>query len=144
MHRTLSLLAVLALGAGCDSVSRTGDARAGATATISMEEGTMREIDIHGFKADLDAGRVQALYDVRTPAEYAEGHVPGTTLVPLQELQAREAEFEGDKDKTIYLICRSGGRSGQAAQYLASKGYDVVNIQGGTSAWIQAGHPVER
>jgi rhodanese-related sulfurtransferase len=104
----------------------------------------MREIDLDSFKSLRESGAAPILFDVRNPDEYAAGHVPGAVLVPLPQLAERMDTFEAHKGETIYLICQSGGRSGRAAQYLSSQGYDVVNILGGTGGWIRNGWPVDR
>ncbi|HEY8678219.1 MAG TPA: rhodanese-like domain-containing protein [Candidatus Dormibacteraeota bacterium] len=83
------------------------------------------------------------LLDVREPWEYAEGHVPGAQLVPLSELESRVSEVP--KDRSVLSICHSGQRSLAAAAFLLAEGYpDVSNVDGGTSAWIQRGYPVDR
>ena len=85
-------------------------------------------------------GAGATVFDVREVAEYIEAHVPGAILVPLSELTERAGEFP--TDSTVYLICRSGGRSMQAAQFLVERGVSPVNVAGGTLAWIEAGHAV--
>lgn len=70
--------------------------------------------------------------DVRTPGEVAEGAVTGALTIPLQELEERSKELP--KDKKILVYCRSGKRSANATAYLASLGYDVVNVKGGFMA----------
>jgi len=65
--------------------------------------------------------------DVREENEYAMGHIPVAKNIPLGTIP--EADFS--KDETYYIICRSGGRSMRACQYLANQGVDVVNVQGG-------------
>jgi rhodanese-related sulfurtransferase len=81
--------------------------------------------------------------DVREPWEYAEGHVPGAQLLPLSELEERVAEVP--RDRAILAICHSGQRSLAAAAFLLTEGYaDVSNVDGGTSAWIERGYPVDR
>ncbi|MGA0878495.1 MAG: rhodanese-like domain-containing protein [Ilumatobacteraceae bacterium] len=98
-----------------------------------------REITVDELES-LVAGGAR-LVDVREPDEYAAGHVPGARLVPLGEVPARVADcVEGGG--TTYLICRSGGRSATACQHLAGLGLDVVNVAGGTMAWIMSGRPV--
>jgi phage shock protein E len=83
------------------------------------------------------------MLDVRTPEEYAQGHIPGVTLIPLDQVGNRLAEIP--KDKTIVVTCRSGNRSAQAAQLLRQKGYENVhNMLGGFAAWENAGYPVEK
>jgi rhodanese-related sulfurtransferase len=81
--------------------------------------------------------------DVREPWEYAEGHVPGAQLVPLGELEERVGELP--RDRPVYPICHSGHRSLAAAAFLLSQGFpEVSNVDGGTSAWIERGFPVDR
>ncbi|RMH52730.1 MAG: rhodanese-like domain-containing protein [Zetaproteobacteria bacterium] len=84
------------------------------------------------------------LIDVRTPEEYARGHVPGARLISLDALPARAHEVPKDRD--VYLICRSGARSAQALKYLSDHhGHArLFNVAGGTLAWIEAGYPVEQ
>lgn len=96
------------------------------------------EISVEELVGVLADGAV--LFDVREPDEYDDGHVSGAILIPLGEVPTRVQEF-GDK-APIYLICRSGGRSMQAAKFLARNGRDTVNIAGGTLAWIALGYDV--
>jgi hydroxyacylglutathione hydrolase len=81
--------------------------------------------------------------DVRTAGEFTEGHVPGARLLPLAELEQRLAEVP--KDKRVYLYCRSGHRSAQAAALLTSHGYtNIENVLGGYTAWQQKGYEVTK
>lgn len=96
------------------------------------------EIDIESL-AEHHAGGAIVL-DVREPAEYDEGHVPGARLIPLGEMPDRIAEVPADRP--LYVICRSGGRSARAVEWLTGQGIDAVNIAGGTLAWVAAGRPV--
>lgn len=80
--------------------------------------------------------------DVREPAEYVSGHAPAAASIPLGELVARVEEL--DRDETVYVICESGGRSAQAVEWLNTQGFDAVNVEGGTSAWRNAGLPVTK
>lgn len=74
------------------------------------------------------------IIDVREPAEYAFGHIPGAISIPLGELEDRIHELP--KNKTIYVVCRTGTRSGLAAQKLAKKGFtNVWNVVPGMSKW---------
>ncbi|QGU05566.1 rhodanese-like domain-containing protein [Corynebacterium comes] len=83
------------------------------------------------------------LIDVREADEYAEGHAPTAKLIALSEFTSRVGELDPDRD--IYIICRSGGRSGQACEYLSqAHGLDAINVAGGTLAWIEAGLPLEK
>jgi rhodanese-related sulfurtransferase len=83
------------------------------------------------------------LLDVREPDEYAQGHAPGSTLIPLGQLEQRLNEIAGYKNKPVAVICRSGRRSAQAAKLLDQAGFSAVsNIEGGMLAWEKAGLPV--
>ena len=85
------------------------------------------------------------LLDVREPAEYAAIHAPNAKLIPLGEVGLRLKEIEAYKDKPIAVICRSGRRSAKAVALLQEAGFSqVVNVQGGTNAWEQAGLEVIR
>jgi len=95
------------------------------------------EVDIETFAA-LHAQGVTVI-DVREPDEYTDGHVPGAVLIPLGEVADRVDEVPADR--TVYMVCALGGRSGRAAEHLAAQGRDVVNVAGGTKGWIAAGHP---
>lgn len=80
------------------------------------------------------------LLDVREPDEYAAVHAVNAKLIPLGEVGARLKEIEAYKDKPVAVICRSGRRSAQAVSLLKDSGFtQVVNVEGGTQAWVQAG-----
>lgn len=68
------------------------------------------------------------ILDVRTEEEYKERSVKNSVNIPLQELDVRYTELP---DKKIYILCRSGARSLEAARFLKIKGFDVCNIKGG-------------
>lgn len=97
----------------------------------------MKEISVQELKAIL--GDVN-LVDVREPDEYLQAHVPGAKLIPLATVPVRFSEL--DKSETQYIICKLGGRSAQAAEYLIAQGFDAVNVAGGTMAWLELGEPV--
>ncbi len=78
--------------------------------------------------------------DVREPAEFEDARVPGSVLIPLGRVPEHVDDFRGAG--TTYVICRSGGRSMQACEYVARQGVDVANVTGGTLAWIASGRPV--
>ena len=84
------------------------------------------------------------LYDVRTPEEFAAGFFAEATNLPLQDIQQGKLP-DIPKDQKIYLYCRSGNRSGQAKQILASKGYtDVVDLGGLTDVQAIGGKLIKK
>ena len=81
------------------------------------------------------------LLDVRTQEEWDEYHVPGATLIPLDELPNRLAELPSDQP--IMVICRSGNRSQVGRDILLQAGFNAASITGGIKAWASAGYPTE-
>ena len=80
--------------------------------------------------------------DVRTPEEWSEYHIPGATLIPLEELENRVDEVPADQD--VVVVCRSGNRSQMGRDILRSAGLGrVTSMSGGVRAWVNAGYPSE-
>ena len=73
--------------------------------------------------------------DVRTMREHADGAIPNTDCIPLQEIEQRLSELNDHKDKKIIVYCRSGNRSGKATKILKENGFDAVNLIGGMNSW---------
>ena len=105
-------------------------------ATISPKQ--LAELRLSGAKVEL--------IDVRTPVEFREVHVDFANNVPLDRLapEAVTAARDASAAEPLYVICRSGSRGQQACEKLAAAGLNVVNVEGGTMAWDQAGLPVVR
>jgi rhodanese-related sulfurtransferase len=86
-----------------------------------------------------DAGQV-LLLDVREQGEWDSGHAPNATHVPLGDLDPSAVP----QDRPVIAVCRSGNRSGHAAQALSVAGVEIRNLAGGMTAWAAAGLPVIR
>ena len=99
----------------------------------TLDAVTAREISVQDLAALGESARV---VDVREPHEWAQGHIVHATLVPLATVPANVEQFDGDP---TYVVCRSGGRSGQACEFLGAQGRHVVNVIGGMLAWDAAG-----
>ena len=101
---------------------------------INLAASAFEEITPPEVKRKLDAGEDIFILDVRQPEEYAEGYVPTAYLIPLGEVGQRLDEIP--RDKTVIVVCRSGGRSAKASQQLNDNGFgDVYNMTGGTLDW---------
>lgn len=81
------------------------------------------------------------LLDVRTPEEFASGHIRGAVNIPVDALERRLGEVPDDQPIVVY--CRSGNRSAQASQILAQAGYTRIYDLGGINTWTAEGFPVE-
>ncbi len=75
--------------------------------------------------------------DVRTEEEYYGplGHIEGAILIPINELENRLVELDEYRDKTIYVVCRSGNRSGFGKDILNNNNFDAINVDGGMLQW---------
>ncbi|MGB6408106.1 MAG: rhodanese-like domain-containing protein [Planococcus donghaensis] len=81
----------------------------------------------------LESNQSINLIDVRETDEVAAGKIPGAINIPLGTLESRMSEL--DKSQEYIMVCRSGGRSGQATSFLDSQGYNVTNMDGGMLNW---------
>lgn len=92
-------------------------------------------------KEKIDSGDVQII-DVRTPGEYAGGHVPGALNIPHMSVMSRKGELASDKE--LVFICQLGQRSALACEFAAAAGFkELFNVEGGTEAWVKAGYGTE-
>lgn len=98
------------------------------------------QITVHQLRTRLDAHEVQVL-DVRQPAEWASGHIPGATFITGGELPSR---LDDVPDAPVATVCGSGYRSSVASSLLAAHGRRVVNVLGGMAAWDNARYPTDR
>lgn len=80
------------------------------------------------------------LLDVREDDEWLAGHAPDAVHISLGDLGGRVAEVPRDRD--VYVICRMGGRSGQAVMALNDAGWTSTNVDGGMNAWAEANKPM--
>lgn len=81
----------------------------------------------------MNANNDVSIIDVRETEEVKAGKIPGAVNIPLSLLEFRLQDI--DKSKEHILVCRSGNRSGMAAQLLQSRGYNVINMDGGMLDW---------
>lgn len=99
------------------------------TATLPAEVSVAKAAELR------DAGVF--MLDVREPNEWAQAHIPGATLIPLSELQARVNELP--KDQPVLVYCRSGNRSASGRDILKAAGFEnVTSMAGGINQWIAA------
>lgn len=95
-----------------------------------------KAVEPEEFAKEISADSSAYLLDVRTPEEFAQGHIEGAHNLDWLD----QEEFKKDVEEipcgsTVYVYCRSGRRSGEAAEYLCSQGFDVVDLDGGYLAW---------
>src|SRR6476469_6435619 len=96
---------------------------------------SMPEVSPPDAKKIIEAG--SQVVDVRTDVEFEAGHIPGARHIPVAELQRESAGLA--KEQAIVIYCRSGNRSGPAAEAFDASGWDAHSIDGGLLAWHEAG-----
>ncbi|GAA1489242.1 rhodanese-like domain-containing protein [Brachybacterium sacelli] len=82
------------------------------------------------------------LIDVREQSEWDAGHAPSAQHLPASTLLENLEKLPED-DEDLYIVCRTGGRSSQVAQWLTANGFDAINVGGGMDQWFEAGLPIE-
>jgi rhodanese-related sulfurtransferase len=95
--------------------------------------------------ADVESAAARSpgavVLDVREPAEYRHGHLPGATNLPQADLASRLAELP--RDRPIFVLCQGSFRSLRAGQFLKQVGFEqVASVRGGTAAWEAEGRPL--
>ena len=99
-------------------------------------------INPDAFLKAISTGKIQVL-DVRTADEYKSGHINNALQANwLDKNEFNDRTSHLDKNKTVYIYCLSGGRSGAAAEVLRTKGYNVINLEGGINAWKRESKPL--
>jgi rhodanese-related sulfurtransferase len=138
MNATFALIAIIALGAiGLMNYLRTPPTPTETNPSAVSVRPTVQQLSVGELPQNV------FVLDVRESWEYAQGHIPESTLIPLGQLANRLDELP--KGEPIYVICRSGNRSQQAAELLVASGFrEVYNVQGGMLAYERAGLPVAR
>jgi rhodanese-related sulfurtransferase len=104
-------------------------------AAMVKENRLYRQVKPDQVQADLEQGAAFAVIDVRSPQEWAGGHIEGALHIPVDDVSKRLSEVPRDGRK-LYVICAGGGRSTAAAGFLANRGFlNVHNVEGGMNSW---------
>ena len=117
-----------------------------ACASRTVEKrGAHSDVGAKTFAVALEKPATVVVLDVRTAAEYAEGHLPGALLIDVNtDTFTTAARRLIPLERVVAVYCRSGRRSKRAAELLAKEGYVALNLKGGITAWQQEGRPIER
>jgi rhodanese-related sulfurtransferase len=113
-----------------------------STAAFAGEAPDMSDDALLARMASADKALV--VLDVRTPQEFAEGHVPGAVNISHDQLEGRLSELDADRDRDVVVYCRSGRRAGLALEVLEKAGFKrLYHLEGDYLGWAEAKHPVE-
>lgn len=118
-------------------------APAGDAQNAAVREVGVLTIEPRALATRLDSGEAIQLIDVRTPGEFAEGHIAGAINIPVDDFDPASLPDAGGAERIVY--CRSDRRSGIAAERLAeAEDATAVHMEGGILAWEEAGLPLQR
>ena len=129
-------LTVLALIIGGAAWISTANSASTTAPVIASQRITPLE-----YQNQFGDGSPHLLIDVRTPEEFASGHIQNAVNISVETLQARLDEVPGGTPVVVY--CRSGNRSASAAQILTENGYQQVYDLGGIRDWVAVGLPIQ-
>ncbi|WP_420933756.1 rhodanese-like domain-containing protein [Alteromonas sp. A081] len=112
---------------------------------LTAKATTYRDIEASPFLLERIASNDWLLIDVRSPEEYANGHIPGAINIPHKSIDEYISELQEHKDKPIILYCHSGRRARLAMKVLQEHDFtDVMHLEGDMLGWNEAGYAVEK
>jgi rhodanese-related sulfurtransferase len=122
------------------SVSIQPQTTISSTAISGGQQLGYKTISVSDANAMIQSSPNLLVVDVRTPQEYAQGHLKGATNIPLSDLPLRIGGL--DRNRPILVYCQTGVRSAQASAILVNAGFtQVYDMDGGITAWINSGYP---
>ncbi len=137
MKKIMLLLITLSIFFSCKSQTKeeVKDSKTVQTEEIVQTKDPIQLLDVAAFKKGITNPEIQ-LIDVRTLKEYEGGHIANATLIDYFSSNFKETLLTLDKEKPLYLYCKSGGRSGKASKILAKLGFkEIYDLNGGYKAW---------
>jgi phage shock protein E len=147
---SLVLLSSLLFGLACQDAADDA-APPGAVATVDTPKPghvagarpRSTVLDPAALAAQLEQGTAPVLLDVRSPEEFADGHIPGAINIPYDELPGRLSEISEYRDAELVVYCRTGRRAKIAEATLREAGFrQVADLDGHMSEWTAARYPV--
>ena len=138
------LLPLTAIVPACSAAEAKQNSDASAKSPSAMPAKGYKDLNVEEFDK-LRSNTNAVLLDVRTPEEFASGHIPGAKNIDINSLDFEKKVGELDKSKTYLVNCASGGRSARACGKLSKLDFPkCYNLAGGIHAWEKAGKPVEK
>ena len=136
----MTILFTLILSIFAVSACQTASTETASNMSAKAAQSEIKQISVEQAKDVVGAKDAQFI-DVRTGVEFADGHAPQAINFPLDSLEKDLAKL--NRDQPVYVICQTGRRSQKGSEILQKAGFNhIYNIQGGTSAWIDAALPI--
>ena len=113
-------------------------------ASCQAQENGKKLVSPEAFESKIESGNAQ-LIDVRTPKEFAQGHLKNAKNIHLYDQDFGTQIDKLDKKETVYVYCKAGGRSAEAVEIMQAHGFkNIVELDGGTDSWTENGKALEK
>jgi len=113
--------------------------------SLFVEAQTIKKLDPQNFEKQLKESKNPILVDVRTPGEYAQGHLANAVLINIYSDDFKSRVGKLDKSKPVFVYCKAGSRSGSAVGVFTEMGFkEIYDLSGGITAWQRASKPIEK
>jgi len=113
--------------------------------SLFVEAQTIKKLDPQNFEKQLKESKDPILVDVRTPGEYAQGHLANAVLIDIYSDDFKTRVGKLDKSKPVFVYCKAGSRSGSAVGVFTEMGFkEIYDLSGGITAWQRASKPIEK
>jgi rhodanese-related sulfurtransferase len=112
--------------------------------SLFVEAQTIKKLDPQNFEKQLKESKDPILVDVRTPGEFAQGHLANAVLIDIYSDDFKSRVGKLDKSKPVFVYCKAGSRSGSAVEVFTEMGFkEIYDLSGGITAWQRASKPIE-
>ena len=133
-------ISLLATTVSCQNAAKNAPQK--TTQAAAQSTPTVADLSTADFQKKLTTDNTAIILDVRTPQEYANGHLANATAINFFDTDFKEKASKLDKTKPVYVYCAVGGRSAKASKVLQESGFKTVyNLLGGFNGWTAAGLP---
>jgi rhodanese-related sulfurtransferase len=113
--------------------------------SLFVEAQTIKKLDPQNFEKQLKESKDPILVDVRTPGEYAQGHLANAVLIDIYSDDFKSRIGKLDKSKPVFVYCKAGSRSSSAVGVFTEMGFkEIYDLSGGITAWQKASKPIEK
>lgn len=115
------------------------------TISFFVQAQSVKQLDPQNFEKKIKESKEPILIDVRTPGEFAQGHLANAVLIDIRSDDFKSRVGKLDKSKPVFVYCKAGSRSSSAVDIMKDLGFkEIYDLNGGIAAWQQANKPIEK
>lgn len=145
MRKPTTLLIALAAATALSNCKKQPAAEPADPLPLEQEAAFLKDIDVAAAAKLVEMSDPPMIIDVRTPAEFATGHIDGALNIDFKDPGFKDALDKLERDQSYLIHCQSGGRSGISKAVFTDLGFEAIyHLDGGMSAWVEAGLPTAK